>query len=238
MNCSSNGCDVAPARRGFEARAILGHVNSSSKPIAATTSPSLNESGLAPDPFAQFDQWFQRALAAGLPEPTAMTLATADKDGIPSARIVLLKEFDQRGFTFFTNYGSQKGKELTENPHAALVFYWAQLERQVRIVGTVGRVTREESERYFSSRPFGSKIGAWASNQSGVLQSRDELDRRVEELTRQYDGKDVPLPPNWGGYRLVPATLEFWQSRPNRVHDRFRYSRLSDDGWRIERLSP
>ena len=167
-----------------------------------------------------------------------MTLATANKHGMPSARIVLLKEFDERGFTFFPNYGSQKGNELTENPHAALVFYWAQLERQVRIVGTVGRVNREESENYFRSRPFGSKIGAWASNQSGLLRNREELDRRVEELAREYHGKDVPLPPNWGGYRLSPDTIEFWQSRPNRVHDRFRYTRHSSNEWRIERLSP
>jgi len=167
-----------------------------------------------------------------------MTLATASRDGTPSARIVLLKGYDDRGFTFFTNYESAKGKELLENPRAALVFFWPELKHQIRISGTVSKVAREESETYFRLRPIGSRIGAWASRQSQVLRNREELDQRVAELTRQYEGKDVPLPPHWGGYRLAPETFEFWQGRESRLHDRFRYQRVSEREWKIERLSP
>ena len=168
----------------------------------------------------------------------AMTLATATPDGVPSARIVLLKEFDEHGFVFYSNYESQKGRELAANPRAALVFYWPDLERQVRISGRVEQVSREESERYFRSRPFGSRIGALASRQSERLTERDELEERVRRLTLQYKGDEVPLPSAWGGYRLVPATLEFWQGRPSRLHDRLRYTRAADGTWMVERLSP
>jgi pyridoxamine 5'-phosphate oxidase len=202
------------------------------------TLTGLVESDLDPNPFAQFDKWFQQALTASLAEPNAMTLATATIDGKPSARVVLLKGFDERGFVFFTNYESQKGRELSANPFAALVCYWAELERQVKISGRVSRVTAEESEAYFRSRPLGSQLGAWASHQSEVVSGREVLENRLEELTQEYRTKPVPLPPYWGGYRLAPETIEFWQGRPNRLHDRLRYS-LQDGGeWLIERLSP
>lgn len=202
------------------------------------TLTGLVESDLDPNPFAQFDKWFQQALTASLAEPNAMTLATATIDGKPSARVVLLKGFDERGFVFFTNYESQKGRELSANPFAALVCYWAELERQVKISGRVSRVTAEESETYFRSRPLGSQLGAWASHQSEVVSGREVLENRLEELAQEYRTKPVPLPPYWGGYRLAPETIEFWQGRPNRLHDRLRYA-LQDGGeWLIERLSP
>jgi pyridoxamine 5'-phosphate oxidase len=173
-----------------------------------------------------------------LPHTDAVTLATCTRDGIPSARMVLLKGRDRAGLVFFTNYESHKARELAENPRACLVFYWPTLDRQVRIVGTVAKVSREESEAYFATRHRGSQISAWASHQDAVLASRSELDARVEELTREYAEKDVPCPPHWGGYRLVPTSVEFWQSRPNRLHDRLRYTRRADGSWRIERLAP
>lgn len=202
------------------------------------TLAGLKESDLDPNPFKQFDTWFQQALAAGLPEPNAMTLATATLDGKPSARIVLLKGFDEGGFVFFTNYESQKGRELLANPRAALVCYWIELERQVRISGGVSRVSAEESEEYFQSRPLGSQLGAWASQQSEVVGERKILEDKLEQLTREYQTKPVPVPPHWGGYRVAPETLEFWQGRPNRLHDRLRYTRQSGSQWLIERLSP
>jgi len=198
----------------------------------------LKESDLDPDPFKQFDSWFQQALAAGLPEPNAMTLATATPDGKPSARVVLLKAFDEHGFVFFTNYESQKGRELSANPLAALVCYWVELERQVRISGRVSRVSGEESETYFRSRPLGSQLGAWASHQGEVIVGRKTLEDRLEQLTQEYQTKPVPLPPNWGRYRVAPETIEFWQGRPNRLHDRLRYTLQPSSQWLIERLSP
>lgn len=198
----------------------------------------LRRADLHPDPMRQFEEWFQRALDAAVPEPNAMTLATATPDGRPSARIVLLKGCDARGFTFFTNYESPKARELDANPHAALVFFWPTLGRQVRVTGRVARVSRAESEDYFHRRPVEHQLGAWASRQSQVLAAREELDRRFEELSRQFAGQTVPLPPYWGGYRLWPEVLEFWQARPGRLHDRFRYTRQGDAGWKIERLSP
>ena len=201
------------------------------------TLTGLVESDLDPNPFAQFDKWFQQALTARLPEPNAMTLATSTIDGKPSARVVLLKGFDERGFVFFTNYESQKGRELSANPLAALVCYWAELERQVRISGRVSRVSRDESETYFRSRPLGSQLGAWASHQSEVVDGREILEDRLEELTQEYHVKPVPLPPYWCGYRVAPETIEFWQGRPNRLHDRLRY-RNADGGWVVERLAP
>jgi pyridoxamine 5'-phosphate oxidase len=202
------------------------------------TLAGLKESDVDPNPLKQFDQWFQQALAAGLPEPNAMTLATATLDGKPSARIVLLKGLDERGFVFFTNYESQKGRELSANPQAALVCYWIELERQVRINGRVSCVSVEESEEYFRSRPLGSQLGAWASRQSEVVSGRQILEDRLEALTHEYRSKPIPLPPYWGGYRVAPETIEFWQGRPNRLHDRLRYTLQSNSQWLIERLSP
>jgi pyridoxamine 5'-phosphate oxidase len=193
----------------------------------------LLEHGASPNPFEQFDLWF--ADAAGLPEPNAMALATVT-DGQPSVRMVLLKERDARGFVFFTNYGSRKGRDLTANPHAALLFFWATLQRQIRIEGTVERVAREESAAYFRTRARGAQVGAWASLQSEIV-SREELEARVSEIEAEYEGREVPVPPFWGGFRVKPASFEFWQGRTHRLHDRLRYV---PDGaaWRIERLAP
>jgi pyridoxamine 5'-phosphate oxidase len=198
----------------------------------------LSEADLAPDPFAQFQAWFDTALAAGLPEPNAMTLATATPDGRPSARMVLIKGVDSRGFVFYTNYESRKGRELEANPWAALVFYWPELERQIRIEGRVERVAAEESDAYFASRPLGSRLGAWASPQSQVIPGRDVLEARLRDLEARFASGDVPRPPHWGGYRVVPEAVEFWQGRPSRLHDRLRYTRQADGRWAIERLAP
>jgi pyridoxamine 5'-phosphate oxidase len=198
---------------------------------------ALDASDLDPDPLRQFAQWLSHALESGLILPNTMTLATATRDGRPSARMVLLKGIDKGGFVFYTNYASRKGRELAENPRAALVFYWPELERQVRVTGLVAAVARSESEQYFRTRPFGSRLGAWASHQSEIISSRAELDERLRVLTLRHEDEVVPLPPFWGGYRLTPEEVEFWQARENRLHDRLRY-RKSDPGWLIERLSP
>jgi pyridoxamine 5'-phosphate oxidase len=201
------------------------------------TLTGLRRVELAADPIVQFQKWLQQALDAQLVEPTAMTLATADRNGRPAARIVLLKGLDERGFIFFTNYESRKGRELAENPNAALVFHWAELERQVRVCGTAGRISREESENYFKSRPLGHQLGAWVSSQSEVITDRAVLEKRLQETERKYPAA-VPLPPYWGGYVLSPLEIEYWQGRPNRLHDRFRYTKQKDGTWLIERLAP
>lgn len=197
----------------------------------------LLEKDLARDPFRQFDAWFREAEAAKLNEPNAMTLATASADGTPSARTVLLKGVDGRGFVFFTNYESHKGRDLAANPRASLLFPWLELERQVIVCGTVAKVSREESDAYFQSRPIGSQLGAWASAQSTIVPSRELLEANLKAIKDRYAGCAVPTPPHWGGYRVSPTTVDFWQGRRNRLHDRLRYRRTSD-GWVIERLAP
>jgi pyridoxamine 5'-phosphate oxidase len=197
----------------------------------------LDEASVAADPFVEFARWFEDAVKAEARDPNAMTLATASADGVPSARIVLLKGFDERGFVFFTDYRSRKGIELARNPRAALVFYWPELERQVRITGTTSQTDRQESEAYFRSRPRGSRLSAWISHQSQVIEGRQQLEAQIPELERRYPGEDVPLPPYWGGFRLTPDAIEFWQGRTSRLHDRLRYLREAER-WRIERLSP
>jgi pyridoxamine 5'-phosphate oxidase len=199
---------------------------------------ALRRDNLDPNPFGQFARWFAEAEAADLKLPNAMTLATATRDGVPSARVVLLKGFDEQGFVFFTNYESQTGEELAENPQAALVFYWAKLDKQIRITGQVTKTSREESEDYFRTRPLDSRLGAWASKQSRVIDSRAFLEAEMQHFIEQYSDGEVPLPPYWGGYRLIPDQIEFWQNRIGRLHDRFRYTRQSDNQWLIERLSP
>lgn len=201
------------------------------------TKDGLLEAHAAADPFTQFRLWLDQAIQAGIREPTAMTLATCTHEGLPSARIVLLKGFDEHGFTFFTNYESRKGREMAANPHAALVFFWPELERQVRIEGTIERVTDTESDEYHASRPRGSQLGAWTSWQSEVIATREVLEERLKEFMSQFGDGPVPRPPHWGGYRLVPKVIEFWQGRPSRLHDRLRY-RVGEQGWVIERLSP
>jgi pyridoxamine 5'-phosphate oxidase len=199
---------------------------------------ALRRSDLDRDPIKQFANWFTVAIEAGIRDVNAMSLATADQDGKPSVRIVLLKGFDQEGFAFFTNYESEKGKQLETNPQAALAFYWIELDRQIRISGKAEKTSREESQTYFHSRPVGSQLSAWASRQSEVLDGRRVLDARMAEMAERFGNKRIPLPPQWGGYRVKPDTMEFWQGRPNRLHDRFRYVRQTNGSWLIERLAP
>ncbi|WP_171843068.1 pyridoxamine 5'-phosphate oxidase [Carbonactinospora thermoautotrophica] len=193
---------------------------------------------LDPNPYIQLERWLKDAIHAELPEPNAMVLATASADGWPSARTVLLKAYDENGLVFYTNYGSRKGRELAENPRACVVFPWHDLDRQVIVAGRVEKVSREETEAYFRTRPHGSQLGAWASRQSEVIPSRDVIERRYAELARRWpEGTQVPVPDFWGGYRLRAERFEFWQGRDNRLHDRLRY-RLADGSWLVERLSP
>jgi pyridoxamine 5'-phosphate oxidase len=202
------------------------------------TFQGLSETDAHLNPFEQFKIWFDQALFAQLPEPNAMTIATATTNGKPSARMVLLKDYDERGFVFYTNYESNKGQQLVKNPWGAIAFWWAELERQVRIEGRVEKVSPAESEAYFHSRPKASQLGAWASNQSQVIDSREVLERRLQQLKEEYENKEVPRPPNWGGFRVIPTEIEFWQGRPSRLHDRLLYQRSEDGSWRIQRLSP
>jgi len=197
----------------------------------------INE--VASNPITQFDTWFHIAMAQQIKEPNAMVLATINEEGKPAARVVLLKGYDQRGFTFFTNYQSQKGKDLLKNPYGALVFNWLELEKQIRIEGSVEKLSFEESTAYFQSRPKSSQIGAWASPQSTIISDRSILEERVEQLHHQYAEVSVlPRPEYWGGYLLKPTLIEFWQGRTSRLHDRIRYTLQSDDAWKIERLAP
>ena len=197
----------------------------------------LDPSDVTLNPFAQFQRWFTEALNAGVPEPNAMHLATVGEDGRPSGRIVLLKGFDENGFSFFTNYQSRKGSELATHPFASLTFFYAELERQIRIEGTIHKLSPEESDAYFQSRPRGSQIGAWVSHQSAIIENRDVLENRQRELERQFENQTIPRPPHWGGYGLVPDHIEFWQGRPSRLHDRILY-RKEEGSWVIERLAP
>ena len=198
---------------------------------------SLSENDVAANPFLQFKKWFSDAVEAQLYEPNVMTFATADSDGKPSARIVLLKGFDENGFVFYTNYESRKANDLVENPQAAAVFFWAELERQVRIEGIVSKIDKETSEAYFHSRPIGSQIGAIASPQSSVITNRTILEEKVSMLTAEYEGKVIPKPDNWGGYLIEPKRIEFWQGRSSRLHDRITYDFI-EGFWKISRLAP
>ena len=201
------------------------------------TRAGLDRADVHSDPVVQFDAWFEETLAAGLHEPNAMIVATATADGRPSARTVLLKGYDERGFVFYTNYEGRKARELEANPACALLFYWGELERQVRIEGRAGRISSEESDAYFAGRPRGSRLGAWASQQSQPVEDRSILQERVRMLETEYESREIPRPPFWGGYRVEPEVVEFWQGRENRLHDRLVYRR-DGDGWRVERLQP
>jgi len=199
---------------------------------------TLSENEVAADAIAQFDQWWDDAVKSELEEVNAMTLATASANGIPDARIVLLKGYDKNGFIFFTNYQSNKGKELEQNPNACLVLFWAALERQVRITGTVEKISASESDAYFVSRPAGSRIGAWASPQSEVISKREVIENNLKDYEQQFSDNNIPRPPHWGGYIVKPVQIEFWQGRSSRLHDRIRYTLQVDGKWLIERLAP
>jgi len=205
---------------------------------APGTREALSQRDLDPDPIAQFRIWLEDARTAGIQFPETMALATTDPRGRPSVRHVLLRGLDQRGFVFYTSYESRKGRELAANPRTAVAFYWRELERQVCVTGTIERTTREESEAYFRTRPREARLGAWASRQSAVATSREELDDRYREIEQRFPGEDIPLPPHWGGFRLLPDTIEFWKGREHRLHDRIRYTRRPDGAWTIERLYP
>ena len=199
---------------------------------------TLLETEVANDPFLQFGDWWQQAIESEIDEVNAMTLATASLEGVPSARIVLLKAYNENGFVFFSNYESAKGQELAENPRASLLFFWKELERQVRITGMVEKLSAAENDEYFLSRPTGSQIGAWASPQSHVIENRSWLENRVNELNEKFKTEPLSRPPHWGGYRVKPVIIEFWQGRSSRLHDRLQYTLQDDGSWKIERLAP
>ena len=205
------------------------------------TLEGLTREQLSSDPFKQFELWFQQACTANLPEPNAMSLATVSANGQPSQRIVLLKYFDRQGLVFFTNYESKKARQIEENPQVSLLFFWIALERQLQILGNAAKISTAESLKYFATRPRGSQIGAWCSQQSTVISSRQILEMKFDEMKRKFYNQEIPLPSAWGGYRIVPHSFEFWQGRSNRLHDRFLYSRLNDEdesAWDIQRLAP
>lgn len=199
---------------------------------------SLLETDVADNPFEQFKRWWDDAIKSELDEVNAMTLATASATGMPSARIVLLKSVSADGFVFFTNYNSHKGKELLENPFGCLVFFWKELERQIRITGTIEKVSAAESDEYFYSRPVGSRIGAWASPQSSVIPARETIETNIERYEQEFAGTEIARPPHWGGYIVKPTLIEFWQGRPNRLHDRIQYTKLQQGSWKFDRLAP
>lgn len=199
---------------------------------------ALDEQDVLKDPFDQFDLWFKEAVNSRIPEVNAMTIATADASGRPAARMVLLKQYDAKGFVFFTNYGSAKAKDLDKNPRAALLLFWEPLERQVRISGTVEKVTAAESFEYFRKRPVDSQLGAWASQQSSEISARSLLEKAFVEMLEKFKNGEIPLPPSWGGYRVIPQEFEFWQGRSNRLHDRIVFRRQTEGHWKIVRLSP
>ena len=202
------------------------------------TRAGLTETDIDPDPFRQFEAWMSQAISSELIEPNAMTLSTVDGTGRPNARAVLLKGFDASGFVFYTNYESRKSREIAANPNVCLLFYWAELERQVRVVGRADRVSEAESEAYFQSRPVGHQLGAWVSNQSTVIAGREVIEASLANVAKRFEPGPVPRPPHWGGFRVVPHTFEFWQGRPNRLHDRLEYCLHTDPSWVIRRLSP
>jgi len=202
------------------------------------TSAELDESTVHPDPFVQFRAWFEAASKADFEEPNAMTLSTVASSGKPSSRMVLLKSYDEQGFVFFTNYNSQKGQDLAQNPRAALLFWWDKMDRQIQVEGEVEKISEQESSEYFNSRPRGSQLGAWVSNQSAVISGREVLVDRIEQLSKEYEGREIPRPSYWGGYRVKPLVFEFWQGRPNRLHDRLQYRKLANGSWVIDRLFP
>ncbi len=199
---------------------------------------SLNETGVAANPIEQFTRWWEEAISSHIDEVNAMTLATATPDGLPSARIVLLKGYDENGFVFFTNYNSHKGHELAKNPHAALVFFWKELERQIRIEGVVEKIPAAESDAYFQSRPAGSRIGAWASPQSSVIAGREVIEATYSQFEKQFSNNSIPRPEHWGGYIVKPISVEFWQGRSSRLHDRILYTLSDSKAWKRERLAP
>ena len=201
------------------------------------TQAGLTEGEVDPDPFRQFEVWIDQAMLSELLEPNAMTLATTDSSGQPNARTVLLKSFDREGFVFYTNYQSRKSREIAENERVCLLFYWGPLERQVRILGTVSRVSEAESDQYFQSRPIGHQLGAWVSNQSAIIAGREVLEASLAEVAKRFEAGPVPRPPHWGGFRVKPHAFEFWQGRPNRLHDRLEYV-LSNESWAVRRLAP